>query len=114
MVVGIYKESILVDVFREVTEKLFEAGILQFSDRLQEELAFPIGREEPVDNRRIFSMNDLGFGFQIWLVACGISTTVFVLEVLIFWVPKGKDKVVEFVGSIIVLSILLKWLHNHQ
>lgn len=111
--ISVEKNSILYDLMKNVTQKLFEAGILQYSYKLQEVWGFPINPPEPEDKRRIFSMNDLGYGFEIWLIACGISTFVFVIEILYFWLPKIMGKIVEFLRSIIALSILLVWIKNH-
>jgi hypothetical protein len=52
----------------------------------------------------VFGLNELGFGFIIWLIACGISTVVFIAEVLYV---KGK-KLMESVLGLIALLILLR------
>lgn len=111
---GLPKNSILSDLMQDVTLKLFEAGILQHLKKLRHELAYPINPEEPEDNRRVFSMKDLGYGFEIWLIACGVSTAAFLIELLVYWMPKMWGEIFEFTRMIIELITLLRWLSQHR
>lgn len=105
---AIFKNSILYDLFRNITERFFEAGILQHSYKLNLEQAFPVPPEEIEDTRRILSLSDLGFGFEIWLFACGISCSVFMLEIFSVLLPYAKNSLSSYIG----LVILIKWLKN--
>jgi hypothetical protein len=40
---------------------------------------------QPIKEPKKFDIEDLMFGFIIWLVACGISITVFIIELIIFY-----------------------------
>lgn len=40
----------------------------------------------PKKDPKVFNVDDLMFGFIIWLVACGISITVFVMEVVFVFI----------------------------
>jgi hypothetical protein len=40
---------------------------------------------QPIKEPKKFEFDDLMFGFIIWLVACGISITVFIIELTIFY-----------------------------
>jgi hypothetical protein len=66
----------------EVFSQLIEAGILQhFTNRLFS--LFP--KHQEVNEPKIFSLDDLWFGFEIWLYSCAISASVFALEFSLYW-----------------------------
>lgn len=80
----------------DVFARLIEAGIPQLYNRRLFDL-FPHHFED--EDPKVFTVADLSFGFEIWLIACGISTCAFLLEVLTFWVR-------ELMGRIALISFL--------
>jgi hypothetical protein len=40
---------------------------------------------QPIKEPKKFDIEDLMFGFIIWLIACGISITVFIIELTVFY-----------------------------
>lgn len=114
LAIGVPRNSILYDIMRDVSERLFEAGILQHSYQLQMDMAFPVNPKIPEDKRRILSMFDLGYGFESWLIACGISSIVFVIEILTFWLPRAMKKFKMLLRSLIGVNVLLNWLKNYH
>jgi hypothetical protein len=54
---------------------------------------------QPIKEPKIFGIEDLMFGFIIWLVACGISITVFIIELTVFHVRR-------FLGVVCVITLL--------
>lgn len=82
----------------EIFTQLITAGIPQYlQNRLLGLLPHPYDNKEPKE----FSLDDLWFGFSIWLIACGISTSVFIMEVLIFWT---RYWVQNITGMIVLLK----------
>jgi hypothetical protein len=53
----------------------------------------------PRKDLKVFDVDDLMFGFIIWLVACGISITVFIIELTVFYVK-------SFVGVACLMTLL--------
>lgn len=111
--VHVMKNNILYHLIAEVLEKLFTAGILQYSWKLEQEMAFPINPPEPEDSRRVLSLNDLAYGFYGFLIALGISSFVFLIEVLSFWLPRARDKIKEFFRSLLVIYCVIMWLNDY-
>lgn len=69
-----------------------------------------------LDNRRILSMFDLEYGFVLWLIACGISTIVFICEMIPVWIGLMKkilQKLMVIINFIIALRIFLR-NHHHE
>jgi hypothetical protein len=42
------------------------------------------------DDLQSLSLDDWGFGFIIWIVSCGVSTVVFIIEMLTWFHVKAK------------------------
>jgi hypothetical protein len=42
---------------------------------------------------KVFAVDDLSFGFVIWLIACSISISVFISELILWWI---KDKISKY------------------
>lgn len=53
---------------------------------------------DPPREPSVFSLSDLEFGFVVWLIACGISTAAFTVELLWYFLSvKLKDLIVLIV-----------------
>lgn len=77
-----YMNRLINDVFTQ----LIEAGIPQhFTDRVFN--FFP--KFDELKEPQTFSLDDLWFGFEIWLFACAATTCVFILEIIIFWTSEN-------------------------
>lgn len=50
----------------------------------------------PEKDPKVFDVDDLMFGFIIWLVACGVSITVFIIEVTFYHLRIFVGKVLLF------------------
>jgi hypothetical protein len=103
--ISFYKNSIMHDLLHDVLEKTIPAGIPQYFYKYEQEDRYRISghkNEEILESRRILSLNDLEYGFVLWAIACGISTTVFIIEYL---GPKFM-KVRDSVGIIYFMRLL--------
>lgn len=75
----------------EVFAKLIESGIPQhFNQRVFNLFPHPQELIEP----KVFTVDDLWFGFLIWLIACGVSTAAFIMEIIISWIVGSVLKIV--------------------
>ena len=83
----------------EVTQILVQAGIPQHLREYVYEYHFYKKKETKVP--QVFAFQDLEFGFEIWLGACGIATVVFIAEVLL-------NQLNNFIGLTGLLIILIK------
>jgi hypothetical protein len=71
----------------EIFAKLIEAGIPQYFNRQLFDL-FPHPQE--LKELKVFDVDDLWFGFLIWVITCGISFSVFIIEICVFWAKKCR------------------------
>jgi hypothetical protein len=107
----LHKNCIMNDLLQDVMEKVVEAGIPQHFWKVEQEVKYNIGLDsgEIEDNRRILSLNDLEFGFVIFIIALSVSTVVFFCE---FLGPKIKKFVRLLIGLFYFLRLLRVRLGN--
>lgn len=99
------KNSFIYGILNEVLEKLVPAGIPQYLDMFHTEMLFKAYRPFVDRSPKALKITDLSFGFVLWLCACGLSTSGFLAEKLIF---KSKKYLRIYIG-LWMLWILLKW-----
>lgn len=85
--VGMMRNNFIYKVTEDAMRNLIDFGIPQY---FLNYICENILRELPKDKKspKKFSLNDLEFGFVIYLNCCGISIIIFVIEILIFNVRK--------------------------
>jgi hypothetical protein len=89
---GVQRNHYLYFHIQALMERLVEAGIMQmwyayhkweyYRPWVIEELKIP----------QVLTIQGLSFGFIIWLCACGVSTIVFVLEIIIGWITRRNRR----------------------
>jgi hypothetical protein len=82
--IGTVNSNFLTQFVKETFSRLLQNGIVQHFLE-QEENIYTRNVKEP-SKPKVFTLEDLAFGFEIWLISCGISTFVFVVEIFVFWV----------------------------
>jgi hypothetical protein len=61
----------------------------------------------PPKQPKVFDIGDLEFGFVVWLVACLISTIVFILEILIrYLIIKLRRGARNYIGLYLFWKLL--------
>ncbi|KAG5676176.1 hypothetical protein PVAND_006025 [Polypedilum vanderplanki] len=80
--------NILLDYLNYFLNRLIPAGIPQFLAKYGFWFLYRPADFEILDPRRILSMNDLEFGFVLWLIACFLSFYVFVCELYSLYVRR--------------------------
>jgi hypothetical protein len=63
----------------------------------------------PPPEPKVFAIEDLDFGFFIWLIACGICVTAFLIEVLYCSI---KVHIVKIFKQLLGLYFIVKFLSN--
>jgi len=65
---------------------------------------------EPVidSGPKVLTIDDLSFGFVLWLCACGISAAGFVLEIFVFQLRKVLRTFIGLWGILMILTWRLK------
>lgn len=105
-----FKHSILYDILHDVLEKTIPAGIPQYLEKYSIDVLFskyePYVDEEP----KVLTLNDLGFGFVVWLVACGISMIGYAAEKLTFQLRKPMR---TLIGLILFLKLFTWYLKRN-
>lgn len=75
-----YKNNFMFYLTEEVTQILVQAGIPQYLREFVADFYFPWRQE--VIGPKVFGIEDLDFGFEIWLAACAVAIAVFIVEIL--------------------------------
>jgi hypothetical protein len=83
-------------------KRIVPAGIPQHFWKQEQEMKHKI-KFENEDNKKVLSLEDLEYGFVMWIVACAISTAVFLDE---FLRPKLKKFVRASVGLFYFMKLL--------
>lgn len=95
----------------DVMRNLISGGIAQYLEKYHTDLVYPYYYEEEAKEPIVLNIEDLSFGFVIWLVTSGISFVIFIYEILSVRYSKGLNScqacLGHFVGLISFLKILI-------
>lgn len=102
------KRSFIYHFTKDTMSKLIPAGIPQYlySYLLNFELK-PLLK--PPDTPWVFDIEDLQFGFVVWLIACSVSIMVFVCEILWRYFKRKFKRTIAF---LIGIKCLLDFVRN--
>jgi hypothetical protein len=78
-------------------QRLIPMGIAQYMLEFHTWMHFRTDINKPSNEPNVLTIDDLDFGFQIWLGTCGISVIAFIVEIFIFGVKKIIEKFIEFI-----------------
>jgi hypothetical protein len=92
----------------EIIGWLLNGGILQYWHKL--EMVKTI--EEDAAGPKVLLFNDLSFGFVLWLAACLISTTGYMLEILWLFFKRLFHKNLKFLMIFLALRLRLNLFLN--
>lgn len=99
--IGVYKHNFMFKLTYEVMEKLIQTGIHRYFMKYIMDYYFYDRIEER--GPQVFSIDDLHFGFVIWLAACGVAVGAFGCEVLWYYLNK-------WIRALMVKIVMLKLL----
>jgi len=109
---GMTRNSFLWPIFDDVMKKLIPSGILQHLLELYGHFMYEKYDWSPEQLPRILTLDDLAFGFILWLTACGISIAGFVAEFFGFLFHDGCKALVSWIKDFIGLIFLLFLIKN--
>jgi hypothetical protein len=87
-----FKYSPMYWVVEDTMKLLIPSGIPQWMKKFINEVVIK-GVSEEQKEPKVFTVEDLEFGFVIWGVACGICLVAFVAEILYFYLIKMFESV---------------------
>jgi hypothetical protein len=100
-----YKRNyFLIKALDKVLIWLYNGGILEHVYRLNNLHNFIVTSFEMEKNLKVFSVDDLSFGFLVWLGSCGIAVIAFIIELNMKWILK----VLQNISGLIVLVYILR------
>lgn len=82
------KNHYFFEVVQDIVEKFIPMGIMQYLNKLHIQANFKQAIFDPKNNLKVLNVDDLAFGFYIWLGACLISVCGFFLELTCFSIRK--------------------------
>jgi hypothetical protein len=110
--IGIGRNNFLFHLVDGILSRLISVGIPQHLKKFHTEVILRIkSRMAPIRDgvKDSFTLEDLDYGFVIWLIASAISIFVFFFELLLTFVKYLISSVRNFVGLIFVSSFLMKY-----
>lgn len=100
---GMVRNSFLYPIFDQIMRNLIPSGIPQYLPKLHSRLLFGYFKEIESKIPKVLVLDDLEFGFIMWLIACGISIAAFLSEIL-------KDQIIKaakrYAGLIVLLTLI--------
>lgn len=82
-------------------KKLIPSGIPQYLPDFHAFLLYGIYENVKQTMPKVLTLEDLSFGFVLWLIACGISVVGFLAEIMFAFVTK-------FVKNVVGLAAILR------
>lgn len=101
------KGSLVFETLNDVAQLLMEGGIVQ---RNYENFIFSQSFIEPPKQPKVLSIGDLSFGFIIWMEAAGVSSSAFMIELLI---PRVKATIKTWTKLIVGVILFLRHLRDY-
>jgi hypothetical protein len=109
------KNHILFWLAEDILQQTIATGIPQRRKEFYDEIIYQIEPEIEDDEPKVLTLNDLAFGFNIVLIALGVSCIVFILEIIHFQLKiKMRRYVRSFLGKLFVLMNVLQWLRRYH
>jgi hypothetical protein len=108
---SLYKNNFISHTTIKTMKRLIEAGIPQRSYNFLYVYLLDPQIPPPDKSPKVFTLDDLSFGFIIWLYACAIAACVFVAELAIHYIYSALKLILrELSGLYLFLKILNRQL----
>lgn len=111
--VGVARNNFLFPLLNEVFDQLISGGIPQHLKKFHDERLMYVRRVRAQKNETIkdsFTMDDLDYGFKIWIITCGVSSLVFLLEFLVVYLKFLLSCIRNLIGLYFVALFLKKYV----
>jgi hypothetical protein len=88
------RNSFIHVILNEILDKTIPAGIPQYLIEYHSSLIYK--KYEPIDDNepRVLTVNDLSFGFVLWLGSCAVAVVGFIFELFKFCIFKAFENTV--------------------
>lgn len=110
MGIGLPPWNLFSEIVEDVLQRLIPTGVVKHLIDYHTWIVyrngnFKSGEQEP----KILTLDDLGFGFVLWLTACAISAIGYLFEIVMFrWRKKHRT----FIGLVLFLKVLRESLRK--
>lgn len=106
--VGVPRNHFLFHSLERTMQLIIPAGIPQYLWTFHYDTFFKIHKYKKIRKKvpKVLSVDDLSFGFVVWLFVCGIAVTCFLSEMVYFYFLK------EFFGFNVFFRILSMRIKN--
>lgn len=104
------RNSILYPIFEDITRKLIPSGIPQYKPKIYGEFMYKRNKRSAVAPQKILAISDLAFGFILWLIACGVSTAVFIGECMTKTTSNGSKAIISWINGYIWLICIFYFI----
>lgn len=81
---GAMRNNFIFDLMEDTMSKVVQGGIIQYFEKFISEFVLRAEMDEG-KTLKSFGIEDLKFGFVIHLIACGVSSFVFIFEIFAFY-----------------------------
>ncbi|KAG5669317.1 hypothetical protein PVAND_017205 [Polypedilum vanderplanki] len=85
---GFYRQSILSNALADLMLNLSQTGIPHYLNERGFHQFYDLFQPPEEENLRIFSLDDLEYGFVLYLGACALAIIVFIFELISVWIKK--------------------------
>lgn len=99
--IGTRRSNFMFELVQNVMMPAVEAGIPQNLLKFILE-AYMQPLEDDPSEPKVFSFDDLSFGFVVWIITCGMAFVVFIIELLWFY---GRILIRNLIGMILSIKI---------
>jgi hypothetical protein len=100
-----YKNSFIYEILNEILQKTIPFGIPQYLMNFHYLTLFKHYEVSSDKNPKVLTIDDLSFGFVLWLGACGISLIGFLYE----WLKFKLRKLVRILIGLWFILAVLRW-----
>jgi hypothetical protein len=112
---AIHKNHVLFQLVEDILQHTIATGIPQRRKEYYEEMITKFEPEIEDDEPKVLTLDDLSFGFNIVLIALGVSCVVFAMEIIYYQLKiKTRRWTRRFLGKLFVLLNVLQWLRRYH
>jgi hypothetical protein len=109
------RNNIFFKLVEDILQHTIATGIPQQMKQYHDDFMLRAELEVKDDGPKVLTLKDLSFGFNIVLFALGISTIVFILEVIYFHFQGiFRRNLRIFVGKTLVFLLVKQWLQRYH
>jgi hypothetical protein len=111
----LHKNHFLFQLAEDILQHTIDTGIIHQSSKYHNDFIQKDEVEVEDDEPKVLTLKDLSFGFNIVLIALGVSSAVFVIEVVYFYLKVFITmNIIMLIGKGLVLLNVIRWLRSYK